>query len=129
MEMAMKSRFMQKLSALIFTGLLINSSGALAVSQWIALAGGSETGLHPYRIRSSINFIAFNTTEIMPTNLGCETNDVYIIPSANDSKSALSILLTAYTTGQTIAIYVNGCDKVAAQGGTGRPIVTDVLLK
>jgi hypothetical protein len=99
---------------LLVTLCLLAASGADAAAGW-------QYGVHPTNMRSNRAYISFKTTE---SNVGgCSTNDVYVVPTAYDKKSALSILLTAYTAGLTVDVYVNGCDP-----SSGRPLVTDVEL-
>jgi hypothetical protein len=98
---------------LVTLGLLV-AGGAYAAPGW-------QYAVHPINMRSNKAYIFFRTTE---SNVGgCSTNDYYVVPNAYDKKSALSILLTAYTAGLTVDVYVSGCDP-----SVGRPVVTDVQL-
>jgi len=93
---------------------LVAAGGADAAAGW-------QYGVHPINMRSNKGYVFFRTTEAIVG--GCPTSDYYAVPAANDDKSALSILLTAYTAGLTVDVFVGGCDSTLCA-----PTVTNVQL-
>ena len=65
-----------------------------------------------------------------PSNIavlsGCPNADFYIIKQENSSDMALSILITAKTTGKNVHIYVDDSKPICSS--YGRPLFTDIML-
>lgn len=103
---------------------ILSSLGTMALF-WGAAAGASwVNSVHGMNMRSSSSFISFSTTEPMQNPAGCGRSDIYVVNSSVDYKSALAILLSAYSLGTTVSIYLGAtCDP-----STGAPLVTDVMI-
>jgi len=75
--------------------------------------------------QNKANQTAFRVMEEINNPAGCPNTDYYGIRSDAGPQFAMSILLTAYTSGKKVDVYVvdNQCDAF------GRPSVTDVRIR
>src|SRR6185369_12191191 len=95
---------------------LLTASNAQAGWVWLQTR-------HAINIRTNANFIGFQSVESVQNPANCPSHDFYAVPTANDSKSALAVLLAANLAGKTVSIFIadNLCE-----ANSGRPVVTDV---